>query len=324
MSTLTILMYHYVRRLAQSRYPAIKALERDAFIEQLKYVRRFYTPVTGHQVIEAVKGATRLPSNAILLTFDDGYLDHFETVLPLLVREKMPAVFFPPGRCVMEQRVLDVNKIHYILAAVADKSKIVAAIEAAVAEARAEYSLDSLDSYRQRYAVANRFDPPEVIYIKRMLQVALPTTLRVRITNDLFACWVSADEKTFARELYMDEDQIRSLIDAGMMVGSHGYNHDWLNHLSSADQAADIDRSLEFLRHVGVRTSDWVMCYPYGAWSESVLTLLRARGCALGVTTEPALARMPERDPLLLPRLDTNDLPTDSRAEPVQWTRALE
>lgn len=324
MSFLTILMYHYVRRLAESRFPDIKALERDAFIEQLKYIQRFYTPVTGQQVIDAVKGQMSLPRNAILLTFDDGYLDHFVTVFPILIRERISGVFFPPARCVMENRVLDVNKIHYILAAVPDKARIVAVIEDAVSEACAEYPLDSLDWYRKKYAVGNRFDPPEVIYIKRMLQVALPVALRERITDDLFARWVSSDEKAFARELYMDEDQLRCLIDSGMMIGSHGYNHDWIDRLSPEDQARDIDRSLDFLRQIGVRPVDWVMCYPYGGWSESVLALLRARECAMALTTETALARVGECDPLLLPRLDTNDLPRSSCADAVHWTLSVQ
>jgi peptidoglycan/xylan/chitin deacetylase (PgdA/CDA1 family) len=81
---LTVVMYHYVRRLSESRYPEIKALERDSFIEQLKYIRRFYTPVDCRQVISSLKGRGALPSNAILLTFDDGYQDHFETVFPIL------------------------------------------------------------------------------------------------------------------------------------------------------------------------------------------------------------------------------------------------
>ena len=118
--------------------------------------------------------------------------------------------------------------------------------------------------YREKYAVGNRFDPPEVIYIKRMLQVALPAQLRARITDELFARYVSRDESTFARDLYMNEEQIKALLDSGMMVGGHGYNHDWLNRLDPSELALDIDRSMDFLRQLGVKTSDWVMCYPYG------------------------------------------------------------
>jgi peptidoglycan/xylan/chitin deacetylase (PgdA/CDA1 family) len=318
--TLTVVMYHYVRRLATSGYPQIKGLERESFIQQLRYIRRFYTPVTAQQVVDAVKGKSELPARAVLLTFDDGYRDHFMTVFPILMRERIRGAFFPPARCILEDRVLDVNKIHYILASVPDKAIIVKAIEQAISNAAREYDLDLAVSYWQKYAIASRFDPPEVIYIKRMLQVGLPAALRARITDDLFARYVSSDEVSFARELYMDVDQVRCLVDSGMLVGSHGYNHDWLDRMPVADLERDIDRSLDFLRQVGVPTRDWAMCYPYGGWSNSVLELLRARGCAVGFTTETALARLPVSDPLLLPRLDTNDLPTSAAADAVQWT----
>jgi peptidoglycan/xylan/chitin deacetylase (PgdA/CDA1 family) len=317
---LTVVMYHYVRRLAESRHPAIKGLERDAFAQQLKYIRRFYTPVTGEDVINALHGGGELPKNAILLTFDDGYLDHFVTVLPLLLEAAMSAVFFPPARCIVEGRVLDVNKIHFILASVKDNGELVAAIEARVEAARQGYELASTESYRARYAVAGRFDVAEVMYIKRMLQEALPAQIRTQIIDELFARFVSNNERAFARELYMDQSQLKCLMGAGMMVGSHGYNHDWLNHLSPADQVEDIDKALGFLRDIGVPLSQWAMCYPYGEWSESVLNTLRERGCAMAFTTETALADIPPRDPLLLPRLDTNDLPKIATASPNHWT----
>jgi peptidoglycan/xylan/chitin deacetylase (PgdA/CDA1 family) len=105
-----------------------------------------------------------------------------------------------------------------------------------------------------------------------------------------------------------------------MMIGSHGYNHDWLNHLSPEQQATDIDLSLDFLRTIGVESNAWVMCYPYGGWSESLLRLLRERDCAIGFTTQVGLALASGDDPLLLPRLDTNDLPKDGSAAAAGWT----
>jgi len=317
---LTVVMYHYVRRLAESRYPEIKGLERELFIEQLRYLKRFYTPVSGSDVIEALKGSTALPSNAVLLTFDDGYLDHFTTVFPLLLREKMSGIFFPPASCVLDGKLLDVNKIHYTLASVPDKSKLVAAIDSAVLELQTEYDLDTPVTYKARYAIASRFDTAEVIYIKRMLQVGLPLHVREMIADRLFAQFVSIDQRAFAREVYMDLDQIRCMVHSGMMVGSHGFNHVWLDQLGPQEQEKEIDGSLAFLQQVGVPTQDWIMCYPYGAWSQSLVSLLRARGCAMGFTTEVSLANLDACDPLLLPRLDTNDLPKSASATPTEWT----
>ena len=71
-------MYHFVRDLKHSRYPEIKGLESSDFIEQLEYIRRFYTVISMEELIAAASlGGNELPTNALLLTFDDGYADHF-------------------------------------------------------------------------------------------------------------------------------------------------------------------------------------------------------------------------------------------------------
>src|SRR5687767_5962186 len=112
----TLVMYHYVRDLRRSRYPGIKGLTIDAFRGQLAYLRKHYNFVSGAEVIAAIADGHRLAPRAALLTFDDGYIDHFANVFPILDREQIPACFFPPAASVLEGRILDVNKIHFVLA----------------------------------------------------------------------------------------------------------------------------------------------------------------------------------------------------------------
>jgi hypothetical protein len=50
---LTIVMYHYVRDLAHSRYPAIKGLDLELFKGQISYLQKHYNFVTVEQVIAA-------------------------------------------------------------------------------------------------------------------------------------------------------------------------------------------------------------------------------------------------------------------------------
>lgn len=57
-----------------------------------------------------------MPPHAVLLSFDDAYADHFEYVFPILEHEHIQGAFYPPVKAVTEHTVLDVNKIHFILA----------------------------------------------------------------------------------------------------------------------------------------------------------------------------------------------------------------
>ena len=158
-----------------------------------------------------------------------------------------------------------------------------------------------------------------MILIKLLLQRELPEVLRARITDALFRQWVTDDEATFSEELYMSVADLRAMKAAGMWIGSHGYNHHWLDSLDEAAQESEVDRSIDFLRSVGCNLEDWVIGYPYGAYCDSLLRILRSRGCQAGFTVEVRTADIDTDDPLTLPRIDPNDLPKRGDAEAATW-----
>ena len=318
---LTIVMYHYVRNLKHSRFPEIKGLTTEQFKEQITYIKKYYNVISGRDLLGAISSRHEIPPKALLLTFDDGYSDHFTQVFPILDQEGITACFFPPAKCMLERKVLDVNKIHFTLASVPNKTKLVNSILNSVTEYRGEVQFLTEDDYWNKFAVPNRFDSKEVVFIKRMLQRELPEKLRKIIVDDLFKKYVSSDEEAFSQELYMSLDQLRCLHRHSMYIGCHGYDHSWLDHLQSGEQETEINRSIEFLKSItGMEMKGWIMCYPYGAHNDSLLTILANHGCKLGLTTEIGLADFNRHNPLTLPRLDTNDLPTDAQAKPNQWT----
>lgn len=307
---LTIVMYHYVRDLAQSRYPRIKGRTLEAFRGQLDHIAAHYEVVTTAQIIGATRGQERLPDNACWLTFDDGYLDHYQNVFPLLEARGWQGAFYPPAQPILEGRLLDVNKIHYILASEPDAAKIVMALCQEVERARETGAdLRLWQDYIDAHMGECHLDTPEVLFIKLMLQMALPEAVRHTICDALFARFVSADEVGFAAELYMSIDQARMMLDAGMTFGSHGYSHQWLSSMTPREQAIDIDRSLDFLGRLGVLRTDWTICYPYGGYDRHTVDIVRERGAALGVTTRDGVADLARDDALELPRVDTIHLP---------------
>lgn len=314
-------MYHFVRDLYHSRYPEIKGLQLSHFKEQLGYIEKHYTVIRMAELIAAAYSADhRLPQNAALLTFDDGYIDHYTNVFPILDEKGIQGCFFPPAKAIKECQVLDVNKIHFVLASVSNKAKIIQYIFSMLDEARAEYSLKENELYYNTLAASNRFDTGEVVFIKSILQRELPEKLRREIVNNLFRKYVTEDEGSFARELYMSVDQLKCMVRNGMYVGSHGYDHYWLDTLDKDNQEKEVDLSLEFLKEIGCSRDSWVMCYPYGAYNDSLLSILKKKGCKAGLTTRVGIADLNSGHPLTMPRLDTNDLPKERDSLPNAWT----
>lgn len=323
--SLTVVMYHYVRDLKNSRYPAIKGLDTGLFREQISFLKKNYNFVKVDDVIKAFGGNGELPPHAVLLTFDDAYSDHFNTVFPILYNEGIQGAFYPPVKAVTEHMVLDVNKIHFILASTKEEEtdSLIKEIEILLDEYRQEYDLASFEYYFGKLAVASRFDPKEVIFIKRLLQVELPEKLRNIITDKLFNKIVGIDESAFSRELYMSLDQIKTMVKCGMHIGSHGYDHYWLGSLPREKQEFEIRKSVEFISEVGGDVENWSICYPYGNYNQDTLDILRKNGCKLGLTTEVSTVSEVGADNAsgvyTLPRLDTNDLPKDGNAPVNKW-----
>lgn len=318
---LSIVMYHYVRDLDHSRFPDIKGLTTELFKEQIGYIKKYYNVISGSHLLSIITSQGKLPHRALLLTFDDGYIDHFTQVFPFLYNEGLSACFFPSAKCICDHTVLDVHKIHFILASVSNKRDLVANILNIVTDFQNEFGLQDSQSYWDNFSEDCRYDSREVLFIKRMLQRDLPEQLRTFIISSLFKKYVTSDESAFSNELYMSIDQLRCLHRQGMYIGNHGYNHCGLNQLDRNSQEQEIDQSLAFLQQItNEQIDNWIICYPYGAFNDSLLEVLSSRGCKVGFTTEVGLADLNRYNPLTLPRLNTNDLPKDRNAEPSNWT----
>tara|TARA_Y100000741_G_scaffold365045_1_gene358647 strand:+ start:2993 stop:3973 length:981 start_codon:yes stop_codon:yes gene_type:complete len=320
---LSIIMYHYVRDLNNSRYPNIKGLLSTDFENQLDYLSKYYDFVTMEDCLSSLKSDKSLPNNSLLLTFDDSYIDHFLTVFPILQRKGIQGSFFPPAKAIIENKVLDVNKIHFILASANKVENLIEDIFNQLNNYRKRFNLKSNKYYFSKFAINGRYDSKEIVFIKRLLQVGLDTKLRNLIVRNLFNKYVGIEEHVFSKELYMNIDQIKCLSRNGMFVGSHGYEHDWLNTYSEKEQRKQVESSIKFLEEIDVSTDDWVMCYPYGGYNNSLIKILKEKKCKIGLTTKVGIANLNKSNALTLERLNTNDFPKKRSSNKNIWVKKV-
>lgn len=94
----TILCYHRVvpRREApyQFRYIRDLVIEPEDFEKHLQYLLANTKVISLDQLIAALYGEGRLPSNAVVITFDDGYQDFYQYAWPLLKEYGVPATIY--------------------------------------------------------------------------------------------------------------------------------------------------------------------------------------------------------------------------------------
>jgi peptidoglycan/xylan/chitin deacetylase (PgdA/CDA1 family) len=317
-------MYHYVRDFARSKYPRLKGLDRVDFIGQLDYLARHYVPVSIDQMIAAWYGEDKLPDRAVHLTFDDGLIDHYEVVFPLVSERGWKCSFFPIAQSCTEHKVADVHKIHHVLAAIDDPKRIYVEMLGALDKLRAEYHLSATEEYQRLYLTSNRVgDEVEVNFIKRMLQKGLPVAARTTLLNDLFRRYVSRDEAAISGEIYACPAHLKQMLAEGMNIGSHGWSHRWMGEIADEEVATEIYWSRDFLVSLGVDAGKWTISYPYGSVNERVVACARKAGAVFGLTSHFDLADPARDTAFTVPRLDTNHVPHTPHASPLIWNKSI-
>lgn len=301
---LTTVMYHYVRPVGSSAYPRLKALELDAFLGQLDHLQAHFWMISPGELAARLAEGIPLPERACLLTFDDGYADHYRYVFPHLLDRGLSGLFFAPKTSLLDRQLLEVNRIQFVLANHPHPDALADEIDALLA---AEGLHDGA-ARRALHFAPNRFDSAGVAYAKRLLQHVLPADLRAHLTARLFAQHVSTDESDFAEGLYLTLAEAREMQQAGMAFGGHGDRHLWHGLASPSELAAEVAGSVAALGAIGAQVEGGFYGYPFGSQTEAVRTAVSTAGFRLGFTVVPQLWSQTD-DRLAIARLDTNDLP---------------
>ncbi len=305
---LLAVMYHYVRPLSQSRFPKIKALDLAHFRTQLDWLDSQFAWVTAEHVIAACAGEGCLPANPCLLTFDDGYRDHAEYVFPELERRGIKGAFFCTRSSLVDRAILDLNRIHYVLAGTSDPAAIAERLDGYLAT-EGGMAGDDVSALRMAYAKADHLDDADTVYVKHLLQYALCPELAKRALDALFAAFVSADSEGFAEELYLSVGDAQEMIAAGHHFGGHGDLHRWHTKINAVEAHREIERSREMLLGLGMTADRLSYCYPYGDHNAAIVAMAREAGFRLGFTTRDGIADRNRDGALELPRIDTIYLP---------------
>jgi len=118
-----------------------------------------------------------------------------------------------------------------------------------------------------------------------------------------------AKQMNIEKSSSMSKDDLISLSEKGFHIGSHTSSHMWLNSLNAIEQEKEIERSLGALLSIRNNVSNWIMCYPYGAYNDTTISILEKMGCALALTTIVGAADLSCQNKFELKRWDTNDFP---------------
>jgi peptidoglycan/xylan/chitin deacetylase (PgdA/CDA1 family) len=272
-------MWHYVRDPDATPRTGFHGVDPATFARQLDALTRDATPVGWSDLEAALAGDRRLPSDAVMLTFDDGLVDHHRAVLPALVARGLTATFFVLARRPGDPLTLG-HRIHVLLGT-CPAAELRSAIEDRLApDDRARYLV-----LQARLRAAGMDDPDDVW--KRPLQRELADAagpVLARLVEERLG-----PGSDVADALHLRPRQLADLTMAGMTLGGHTRAHPWLDALDRAAVRAEIAASAAYLRERG--PGPWPFAYPFGGVPRGAGPMLRAAGFSAAFTT------LPERGP---------------------------
>lgn len=107
-----ILEYHQVTDAPLDPDFEVYNVPPDEFAAQLDYLQsEGYTTITLQDFMRAVHGKSSLPDKPIVLTFDDGYIDNYSTMLPILEAHGMTAVVYVISNEIGKENYLTLDEL---------------------------------------------------------------------------------------------------------------------------------------------------------------------------------------------------------------------
>lgn len=289
-----ILGYH--RIVEKSWDPYTLSVTPTHFAEQLEVICKNANPISLSGLIQGLKTNTLAPKS-IVLTFDDGYLDIFTDVMPLLERYEVPAtIYIVTGYM---EHVFWWDELEQIISQPVTlperlRLTINGDVKEWVLDESTRYPSDTV-THNNRYQF--------LISIYNAISNLSPIVQR-SLLQELWA-WVNiANPKVPSRSLSLDE--IVKLAKSELMtIGSHSINHPVLAELSMEDRYNEVFQSKAHLEELlGQSVTDF--SYPHGSTPRGIGAMVKGAGYLSGCTSVNDMARLGS-DPYKLPRFWVSD-----------------
>ncbi len=284
MSTVRCLtvMYHYVRDRSGTPESAIRGLDEGSFEKQLDLLCDRLTPIDWPALLAWRAGRRTIPEKSVLLTFDDGLLDHAGVVFPILEKRGLRAVFFVQTAALVDGRMDASHQIHLLMCRLGVDG---------LASAVTGWLTQEEPRWQTRYPVDHvaaervyHYEAPECAGLKHLLTNVLPIGLRDRLLGELFSRHVG-DPREYAARWYLGFDQLSAMQGAGHTIGGHGHTHEPFGRLSPTEQARDMAMCSTVLSE-RLGNSARPMSYPYGVCDDDIARRCAFSGFVNGFTTE--------------------------------------
>lgn len=242
-----LLVVPYYHMVSDITVPHVSHLYRFRTIAEFKsdveFLLRHFRPVTLGEIVDALNGKRTLSRHCFHLTFDDGFREMYDVVVPILQQAGVPATFF------LNTAYLDGGGLaHYnALSVLLDRLQSRHARLSAAARRHVESLLPAATHGR-------------ITLRQRLLSIGYAQTSLVRPLAG--ACEIDLDKYVREASPHLSSDQVAAILKKGFSVGGHGHHHVVYSELPLSQQLEQTRTNMQFLSE-RFRVSPRAFAFPH-------------------------------------------------------------
>ena len=264
-----ILYYHRILDLQQEfEYDRdVVSICPEIFDKQLKFLADNFHIVSFYELVDILQKSESLPSNSLVITFDDVYKDFFETAYPLLTKYGLPSTLFLTTDYIDNIRMSWWDKVAYLI----NNTK--------------KSTLNINDFGRFHIKDKSKYKIIGVL-IKRLKNMD-EINKNIVIHNLKSQLDVDIDEKKISTNLFLHWKDIRKMCNNGVELGAHTVTHPILTKIPIERAREEIINSkMKIEKETGESIS--IFSYPNGRaqdFNDEIIKILVDEGFKAAVTT---------------------------------------
>lgn len=241
-----ILIYH---RVLPTFYedPWTTIVSEKTFRRQLDFWAKHFNILSLKELEDPASPKKKDNRISVVLTFDDVYWDSYDIILPILLQKGLPATFFVVTDFIEGKRPLWDRALLNVLS---------------------QKNLDSEISFK-KMKWRQRWGESRLSFALRVFK-----SMKFETAEDRYALLDALGYEKRLGEPSVTWDQIRTMIQKGMEIGSHSQSHGSLSKLSAPDLEREIEGSKRIIEERTETPCDY-FSFPYGNKNDFSLELVQ-------------------------------------------------
>jgi len=275
---LIVLNYHRVLPKNEIDDNFVMALDRELFKKQMLWLTKYFNVLPLNEAVYLLEKG-KLPKRAVAISVDDGYLDSYQVIYPILKSLNISATFF------ITTQGLEDGYLWY------DE----------IVEAILQTEKQCIEVLSITYQLTSK--EQKKLSIQQLVETIKYLSLVDR--NTAIKCVYQQCGKPNISQRFLNEKQIREMYDNGMLIGAHTHSHPILMKESQLTVIEEISKSQRILEDI-IEDKVSFFAYPNGKkyldFNEKHVEILKNQGIKVALTSDWGVAKTNQTELLSLPR----------------------